>query len=345
MHKVAKRLLAGLGCLMVVCWSGAQAQESSIELVGLNVAGAEFTGNQLPGKHGTHYFFPPKGYFAEWRKKGITMVRFPLKWERLQASLNAELDPVYSGLVDKMLDQAAENDIRIILDVHNYARYRGKVIGTAETPISAYHDLMSRIAERWHKHPALYAYDIMNEPYGADDKWPPTAQAGIDGIRKHDMQRPLLIEGTSWSSAARWPRYADALLELEDPADNIIFSAHLYIDSDASGSYKAAPGDDFDPMVGVKRAEPFIGWLKQHGKRGHIGEFGVPGDDPRWLDAMDKLLAHLQDNCIPITYWAAGPSWGKYRLSVEPRKGVDQPQWAVLEKYLGQGNCSEYGPG
>ncbi|MBQ0742315.1 MAG: cellulase family glycosylhydrolase, partial [Pseudomonas sp.] len=171
------------------------------------------------------------------------------------------------------------------------------------------------------------------------------AQAGIDGIRKHDMQKPLLIEGTSWSSAARWPRYADALLELEDPADNIIFSAHLYIDSDASGSYKAAPGDNFDPMVGVKRAEPFIGWLKEHGKRGHIGEFGVPGDDPRWLDAMDKLLAHLQDNCIPITYWAAGPSWGKYRLSVEPRKGVDQPQWAVLEKYLGQGNCSEYGPG
>ena len=40
MHNGAKRLLAGLGCLMVACWSSAQAQENSIELVGLNVAGA-----------------------------------------------------------------------------------------------------------------------------------------------------------------------------------------------------------------------------------------------------------------------------------------------------------------
>ena len=129
MPKGARRLLVGLGCLLALGWSTLQAREQ-VELVGLNVAGAEFT-----GKHGTHYFFPPKGYFAAWREKGVRMVRFPLKWERLQASLNAELDPVYSDLVDKMLDQAAENDIKIIIDVHNYARYRGNVIGTEDTGV------------------------------------------------------------------------------------------------------------------------------------------------------------------------------------------------------------------
>ncbi|MFO7704552.1 MAG: glycoside hydrolase family 5 protein [Halopseudomonas sp.] len=346
MIKRARYLAAGLGCALALSWSASQAQaQGQVELVGLNVAGAEFTSGQIPGKHGTHYFFPPERYFAEWREKGIKMVRFPVKWERLQGRLNTELDPVYSNLVDKMLDQAAENDVKIILDVHNYARYKGNVIGTKETPIAAYRDLMSRIAERWHEHPALYAYDIMNEPYGADDKWPPAAQAGIDGIREHDMRRPLLIEGTSWSSAARWPRYADALLALDDPADNLIFSAHVYIDPDASGSYKEGPGKDFDPMIGVRRVEPFVGWLKEHGKRGHIGEFGVPGDDKRWLTAMENLLVYLQDNCIPMTYWAAGPSWGNYKLSVEPRKGVEKPQWSVLQKYVGKGNCNEYGPG
>ena len=55
--------------------------------------------------------------------------------------------------------------------------------------------------------------------------------------------------------------------------------------------------------------------------------------------------AYLQQHCIPFAYWAAGPSWGKNKLSVEPIKGVDRPQWAVLQKYLGGGNCTSIGPG
>lgn len=318
---------------------------AKIDLIGINVAGAEFTSGELPGKHGTHYFFPPEGYFAQWQERGIRMIRFPIKWERLQPSLNGDLDDTYAELIDDMLDQAKEHDMRIILDVHNYARYRGDVIGSDEVPVSAYRDLMERIAERWKGHPALYAYDIMNEPYGsADALWPVAAQAGIDGIRKHDRKRPLYIEGASWSSAARWPRYADELLELKDPADNIVFSAHVYIDSDASGSYEDGPAKNFDPMVGVRRVEPFVDWLKEHGKRGHIGEFGIPADDERWLEAMDLLLSYLGENCIPISYWAAGPSWGNYKLSIEPREGVKRPQLDLLEKYVGKADCKDYGP-
>lgn len=60
---------------------------------------------------------------------------------------------------------------------------------------------------------------------------------------------------------------------------------------------------------------------------------------------MDNLLAYLQGHCIPITYWAAGSSWGKYKLSIEPTKdGRDRPQWEVLSKYVGQGDCSRIGP-
>ncbi|MFC3607960.1 glycoside hydrolase family 5 protein [Stutzerimonas tarimensis] len=317
-----------------------------MDLIGINVAGAEFGGRANPGRHGFDYFFPRPGYFEQWKERGVRMVRFPIKWERLQRELNGELDAEYASLIDDMLEQAAENDVSIILDIHNYARYRGNIIGTDEVPLSAYQDFLARVAERWKDNRGLWGYDIMNEPHsGADKYWPAAAQAGIDGVRQHDMERALLIEGYFWSSSARWPRYNDPLLELEDPADNLIFSAHTYIDKNASGQYKdGPPGDDFDPMIGVRRVEPFVEWLIKHGKRGHIGEFGVPGDDPRWLEGMDNLLAYLQEHCIPITYWAAGPVWGDYSLSIEPRDGVDQPQWAVLEKYVGQGDCTEIGP-
>lgn len=339
-HPRAKRILAGIA-LMV---AGAGAQAENIDLIGLNIGGAAFSGGVIPGKYKTNYFFPKPGYLAQWKERGIRTIRFPIMWERLQWGLYEELNEDYATLIDETLQQAADYDMRVILDVHNYARYRKQVIGSEEVPISAYQDLLERMAKRWKDHPGLWAYDIMNEPHGVDEYWPAAAQAGIDAIRKHDRERPLLIEGNFWSSSYKWPKVNETLLDLEDPADNLIFSAHLYVDKHGSGHYKEPVPDDFDTMLGVKRVKPFVEWLIEHDKKGHIGEFGVPGDDPRWLEAMDHLLAYLQKHCIPMNYWAAGAAWGKYKLSVEPKDGKDQPQWAVLAKYVDQGNCQAIGP-
>ncbi len=116
----------------------------------------------------------------------------------------------------------------------------------------------------------------MNEPHDAVEQWPVAAQHGIDAVRDVDRARPILIEGNGWSSSYLWPRYNAKLLGLKDPADNLIYSAHVYFDNDGGGKYLKKDMTDFDPDVGIRRVEPFITWLKQHGKRGHIGEFGVP---------------------------------------------------------------------
>lgn len=318
---------------------------AAVDLVGLNIAGAEFTSSALPGKAGTHYFFPSRTLLENWRDKGIQSIRFPIKWERLQPALNKEFDPAYAGLIDKLFTDAAANGIHVLLDVHNYARYRGKIIGSSAVPYSAYRNLNERLAKRWGDRSALLGYDIMNEPFGSADKtWAKAAQAGIDGIRKHDRQTAIYIEGMSYASAERWNWHGDKLLALKDPVDNLVFSAHVYLDPDASGSYKNGPAADLDPMVGVKRVKPFVNWLKKNYKRGHIGELGVPSH-PQWLEAMDNTLAYLQENCIPMTYWAAGSAWGSYQLSVQPNKdGSDKAQWEVLKKYVGKGNCSVIGP-
>lgn len=340
---IPRKVKSILAAVALIAGAGAQAE--TIDLIGLNIGGAAFSGGIYPGKFKTNYFFPAPGYLAKWREKGIRTIRFPIMWERLQWELYEELDEDYARLIDETLKQAAESDVRVILDVHNYARYKKQVIGSEHVPISAYQDLLERMAKRWKDHQGLYAYDIMNEPHGVDEHWPAAAQAGIDAIRKYDRERPLLIEGNFWSSSYQWPKRNDALLQLKDPADKLIFSAHLYIDKHGSGHYKEPVPDDFDTMLGVKRVKPFVEWLIEHDRKGHIGEFGIPGDDPRWLEAMDNLLAYLQKHCIPMTYWAAGASWGKYKLSVEPTKdGRDQPQWAVLDKYIDQGNCQAIGP-
>lgn len=342
-----KRLGIGLGLSLLLA-AAASAQEAPPELISINVAGAGFAGHVLPGKEGTNYFFPKDGYFQKWADKGIKTVRFSFKWERLQPKAMEEFDQAYAAHIDKAINQAGSAGIKVLLDIHNYGRYYGDIVGR-EVPIDAYRNLMERIALRWGSNPAVYAYDLMNEPYGDAEKyWFDMAQAGIDGIRRYDKRSTLYIEGRRWSSSYHWPKYNDDLLDLKDPSNNIVYSAHMYVDKNASGLYKekiGTNGFDPDPMVGVQRVKPFVEWLAKHGQRGHIGEFGVPYDDPRWLEIMDNTLAYLQKNCIPLSYWAAGSYWGRdYPMSVEPQDGKDRPQWSVLKKYLGTGGCSTIGP-
>ena len=56
--------------------------------------------------------------------------------------------------------------------------------------------------------------------------------------------------------------------------------------------------------------------MVSHGKRGFVGEYGVPDDDGRWLDILDSALKYLQENGVNGTYWSAGPRWGDYKLAV-----------------------------
>ena len=217
-------LLCSLAAMPV---AQAATRDFPTDLVGLNFSGAGFAPHVLPGKPGTNYFFPDAGHYRRWAAKGIRVIRFPVIWERLQPTLGQPLDPAYAKLIDQTLDNAKRYRMSVILDLHNYMRYRGQVIGSAAVPYPAYADVLRRIAQRWHEHPALAAYDIMNEPHDAVEQWPVAAQHGIDAVREVDRARPLLIEGNGWSSSYLWPRYNAKLLGLKDPADNLIYSAHV----------------------------------------------------------------------------------------------------------------------
>ena len=143
-----------------------------------------------------------------------------------------------------------------------------------------------------------------------------------------------MVSGDSWSSAERWPEFSANLKNLVDPSKNLVFQAHIYFDKDASGAYRKSYDEEAaSPETGIKRAEPFLQWLKENNLKGFVGEYGVPDDDPRWLQTLDNFLAYLKKNGINGSYWAAGPWWGKYRLAIEPKDNTDRPQMPVLIKY------------
>src|SRR5919199_1786174 len=304
---------------------------------GVNVAGAEFGESHLPGVLGTDYLYAASGsrqaYFAG---QGMKLVRVPFRWERLQPSAFGPLSSADVAGLRSMLDAAQTAGQHVILDMHNHARYFGAPLTVADA--AQFNDGWQKLAQALRGHPALYGYELMNEPHdlpeGADG-WASLAQSATTAIRQVDTQTTILVPGYNWQGAWTWQQ-SNPNLHVNDPAGRLLYSAHQYFDPDGSGSYMASyDAAGAYPTIGADRVRPFLSWLAAQHARGIVTEYGIPDTDARWTTVLDTFLAALNGdaNIQGGTYWAAGPWWGSYPLSVEPLGGVDRPQMAVLAKY------------
>ncbi|MCI0916761.1 glycoside hydrolase family 5 protein [Pseudomonas stutzeri] len=317
----------------------------SVQLVGVALSGAAFGPSVLPGKHGTNYIYPAESYYKKYAAQGLKLVRLPFLWERMQPRLDAELDAAQLALLTQSLDYAQKYGVKVVLDMHNYYRYYKQPIGSETVPIPSFANAWKRIAQKVGKHPALSGYGLMNEP-NTKGLWPEAALAAAKEIRKVDQTHWIYVAGDRFSSAWHWPQSNTQLIAdpwMRDPANKLIFEAHMYLDRDTSGLYQDKT-ETFAPDLGINRAKPFVDWLRANKLRGFIGEMGVPNYAPDAIVAMDNLLGYLRDNCVPLTYWAAGPWWGNYILSLDVTGGAEQPQLPVLRKHATAPNsCAAIG--
>jgi endoglucanase len=323
------------------------APSNPINLIGINLAGAEFgAGEALPGKYTIHYIYPGEADFKRYANLNMKLVRLPFRWERIQPKLNSDLNGAEVTRLMAALDHAKKHNIQVILDMHNYYRYYDKLIASKDVPITAFADSWTRIAKKVVNHPAVYGYGLMNEPHATNGKWPAAALAAAQAIRTVDSQRWIYVAGDRWSSAFHWPSHNIQLISdpwMRDAKNNLVYEAHLYLDADYSGKYKDAKAV-YDPMEGVKRAKPFVEWLSKYKLRGFIGEHGAPDFSPSAIVATDNLLKYLNQNCVPSTYWAGGPWWGEYALALDVKSGKSRPQLPVLLKHAANKSCGTIGP-
>lgn len=321
-------------------------------MFGLNESGGEFAG-VYPGVDGTHYGYPNKSDLTYAKNKGFGIVRLPFRWERVLRPLGSTtLIANEVKKIKQVLDWASELNLRVIFDMHNFGRYctycNGsnsndnvyKIIGEDNTcTVEHFKQVWRLLAQEFKNYECIWAYEIMNEPYAmlSSTPWFQIAQEGIYAIREYDTHTPILIDGDSFATARNWVAVSDNLRSLNDPADNLIYTAHCYFDHDSSGEYsRSYDNSGANAQTGVNRLKPFVEWCQQYGKRGFVGEYGIPDDDSRWLTVLENALAYLKENGIGGTYWSAGHRWGDYKLAVHPTNNyqTDRPQMASLVKYL-----------
>ncbi|WP_313242599.1 glycoside hydrolase family 5 protein [Stutzerimonas nitrititolerans] len=320
---------------------------SGIRLVGVNLSAAGFGPQVVPGVYGKHYFYPDESYYKKYADNGLHLVRLPFLWERIQPKLNTSLDSTELARLQQSLDLAQKHGVKVILDMHNYYRYYGKLIGSKEVPIESFASVWKQIVQKVVNHPAVLGYGLMNEPYVTNGLWPQAAEAAAKAIRTLDSERWIYVAGDRYSSAFHFPKYNPNLIDspwMRDPKNNLVYEAHMYLDKDYSGNY-ANRSETYAPDLGVERVKPFVDWLKANNLRGYIGEHGVPDYAPSAMVAMDNLLTYLRQNCVPMTYWAAGPWWGEYVLSLDTNSNSHRPQLTVLKKHAAAtNNCTSIGP-
>jgi endoglucanase len=277
--------------------------------------------------------FPTEAHIVYHKGVGFNAIRLPLDWDKMQPSLYGELNARYLAHTIEFLDKANAHGMKVLIDLHNYARYSNQLIGTASVPADAFKNIWIRLAGALSKHPAVYAYGIMNEPHDTGDLWHTVAQSGVDGIRTVDATHIIYVSGDSWSSAQRWPTVNPKPF-VKDSANKIVYEAHAYFDDDASGRYKTAIGStDLSKRV-EQRVLPFLDWLKVNNQKGMIGEFGVPMEDSRWLIALTKFLDISDTTCTDWFIWAGGAWRETYELNLEPINGVDRPQIELIRARL-----------
>lgn len=310
---------------------------------GVNLAGADFGETHLPGVYGTDYTYPTASELDYYRGKGLNLIRLPFRWERMQPTLSGPLDPAQLGYMDTFIAAAKARNMSVILDAHNYGRYNGAVIGSDAVTNTNFADFWKRLAAHYRGETAITGFGLSNEPHDMSGHWPAAAQAATDAIRATDTTHAVIVAGDCWSGAAQW-QDCNANLAVNDSTGNIIYEAHEYFDRDHSGTYPVgATGTSYDAAgaptegSGATLVQPFLSWLTAHNARGFMGEYGVANDDPRWLPVLDGFLTALDGAKVSGTYWAAGPWWGEYVTTIEPKGGGDRPPMAILTRHLGSG--------
>ncbi|GBH32190.1 cellulase family glycosylhydrolase [Sphingobium xenophagum] len=302
-------------------------------MIGINLSGAEF-GTQH--RYGKDYIYPSESDLQFYADRGVEFVRLPIKWERIQSGLGGELNSAELGRLKTFMADAEAAGVKVIVDLHNYGRYGGNVVGGDKVPTAVFADFWQKMAVAIGGSPALLGYDLMNEPHDMNGgtSWKASAQAAVDAIRGVDMNAKIYVEGTGWASARHWTVSNNDLL-INDPANKIVYEAHIYFDNDGAGIYdQSYDGEKAYATMGADRVKNFTDWLTRNGVEGFIGEFAVPGNDPRWLTVLDNFLSSLNELGIDAAYWGAGPWFGNYPLGLRDGAGNDRPQLDVLEKFL-----------
>jgi endoglucanase len=244
-------------------------------LIGVNLAGAEFGSNNVPGTYNVDYTYPTHAEIDYYASKGMEVIRLPFLWERIQRTEFGALDPTELARLDDVVNYATSKGLEVDLDPHDYGYGFGNLIGSAQTPNSAFADFWGKLAAHYASNPNVM-FGLMNEPHmQSASTWLVSVNAAISAIRSAGANQEILVPGSYYDGAWTWTTTDNAAVigtGVVDPDHNSAFEVHQYLDSDGSGKHPNV----VSPTIGVERLTAITQWAEATGNRKPRRKFRWP---------------------------------------------------------------------
>ncbi|KAK7458270.1 cellulase [Colletotrichum acutatum] len=252
----------------------------------------------------------------------LNMFRLPVGWQFLVNNQIGQLNAANLGKYDQVMQKCLATGAHCMLDIHNFARWNGGIIGQGGPTDDQFVSLWTQLATKY-KDNANVVFELMNEPHDLDVKlWAATCQKVVTAIRGAGAaSQMILLPGTNFNSAEFLVSSgsAEALAAITNPdgtTDNLIIDVHKYLDEDNSGTHKPCTTDNVESFRTVAE------FLRAKGRKGLVSETGASSDASCFTSfcAQNTFINQNSDVFIGLVGWAAGSFSTDYVLSLTPKK-------------------------
>jgi endoglucanase len=259
-------------------------------------------------------------YFRVIAEAGFNHVRVPTKWSAHAAKQAPyTIEPAFFERVDWVLDQAHQNKLRVVLNLHHYDELDKDPDGELPRAIALWKQIALRYKDRgeW-----LYL-ELMNEPHeklNDDGQWNAILPKLLAAVRETNPTRPVIVGPPFWNGI--W-----ALPKLQLPDDkNLIVTVHNYgpFEFTHQGASWAQGSEKWlgrkwtgSPTELKKMRDEFdqaAQWSKEHNRPIYLGEFGAyekadMESRVRWTTA---IVREAEKRGFSWAYWEFGAGFGVY---------------------------------
>ncbi len=242
---------------------------------GINIAGFDF-GCGTDGTCDISKAYPPltslggpdgAGQMSHFvRDDHLNIFRLPVAWQYLvNNNLGGTLDAGKLANYDQLVQACLATGASCIIDIHNYARWNGQIIGQGGPTNAQFASVWSQLATKY-RSTANIIFGVMNEPHDLDvNTWAVSVQAAVTAIRSAGATTQIiLLPGSDYTSAGSFVSdgSGSALLKvtnLDGSTTNLVFDVHKYLDSDNSGTHAECVTNNIDGAFA-----PLAAWLRSN---------------------------------------------------------------------------------
>ena len=249
--------------------SGGASGSGQTRFAGVNIAGFDF-GCGTDGTCNVSAVYPAPNAAGQMQHfvndDKLNIFRLPVGWQylvnnQLGGTLNANNLATYDEEVQACLATGAY----CIIDIHNYARWNGGIIGQGGPTNAQFASLWSQLATKY-KSQTKIIFGIMNEPHDVPSitTWAASVQAAVTAIRQAGAtSQMILLPGNNYTSAQEFVSNGSlaalsTVKNLDGSTTNLIFDVHKYLDSDNSGTHAECTtnniNDTFEPLAASLRS-------------------------------------------------------------------------------------------